>query len=91
MVEQDYSEAEAGWLYYLEVLKVYRGKIGRNVVVFSENASARVVMKIDKEYFVFASLSNGLWERWLTPPNIFLQPTRKLSAQLVVGPYTSKN
>lgn len=59
----DKDEFIAGWQYSLEVIKAYRGKPGRSLVVFNENASARIIMEKDKEYFVFAYRSPaGRWE-----------------------------
>jgi hypothetical protein len=61
--DQDDPEGLAAWLFYLDVSKVYRGKIGSSLVALSENTTARIVMEKGKEYFVFASFSpDGIWE-----------------------------
>ncbi len=53
----------AGWLYYLEVLKTYRGKVGKLVTVSSENTTARLLLKPGNEYIVFASRNpDGTYE-----------------------------
>lgn len=45
----------AGWLYYLDVLKVYRGTIGKTLVVSSSNDTSRLLLSPGSEYIVFAS------------------------------------
>src|SRR5271169_3522032 len=55
--KEDDPEGVEGWLYYLDVLKVYRGKPRKKLVVYSSNSTSRVLLKPGREYIVFASLS----------------------------------
>ncbi|HVO65174.1 MAG TPA: hypothetical protein VMT12_01735 [Syntrophales bacterium] len=51
------------YVYHLEVLKVYRGKIGKSVTVYTENSTGRLLLKPGNEYIVFASRNqNGDYE-----------------------------
>jgi len=43
-----------GWTYRLRVYKVYRGKLGRTVVVSTDNASDRYPLDNGKSYLLFA-------------------------------------
>ncbi len=43
-----------GWLYHLKVLKVYRGKLGPGVQVYTENASARYELERRNSNLLFA-------------------------------------
>lgn len=58
IIDKDDPEGLAGWLYYLDVIKVFRGKTGKKLVVRSENTTSRVLLKKGKEYIVFASKSH---------------------------------
>jgi hypothetical protein len=53
--DKDDPDGIAGWLYYINVLKVYRGTTEKKVIVRSENTTARLLLKPGKEYIVFAS------------------------------------
>ncbi|HVN96171.1 MAG TPA: hypothetical protein VMT62_07065 [Syntrophorhabdaceae bacterium] len=51
------------YVYHLEVLKVYRGKIGKSVTVYTENSTGRLSLKPGNEYIVFAFRNqNGDYE-----------------------------
>jgi hypothetical protein len=60
--DKDDPEGVAGWIYYLDVIKVYRGKTGKKLVVYSLNDTSRLLLKTGKEYFVFASKNGGRYE-----------------------------
>jgi hypothetical protein len=57
--EEDDPEGIAGWRYYLDVLKVYRGKSNKKIVVRTENTTARLLLTPGKEYIVFALKSEN--------------------------------
>jgi hypothetical protein len=53
--DQEDPEGISGWAYHINVLKTYRGTPGKTVVIRSENASARLLLKSGRKYIVFAS------------------------------------
>jgi hypothetical protein len=51
--------------YFLDVIKVYRGKTGKNLIVISEMGKHNVKLETGKEYILFPSISNdGTAEIW---------------------------
>jgi hypothetical protein len=48
-----------GWLYRLKVAKVYRGAITDELSVFTENASARLPLRVGGTYLLFAKEYEG--------------------------------
>jgi len=53
--DKDDPDGVAGWLYYMKVLKSYRGTTAKTVIVKSENSTSRLLLKLGLEYIVFAS------------------------------------
>jgi len=61
--DRDDPDGVNGWLYYLQVLKSYRGTAHKTVIVKSENTTSRLLLKSGKEYIVFAKrYSDGSYE-----------------------------
>ena len=51
--------------YFLDVIKVYRGKIGKELVVVSEMGKHNVSLETGKEYILFPSkLADGTYHIW---------------------------
>lgn len=58
VVDEDDPEGVAGWLYHISVLHDYSGGTAKQLIMYSENTTARIVLKSGKEYFVFALQTN---------------------------------
>jgi hypothetical protein len=54
------DQLDDGFLYSVTVQKVFRGELGANAEVFTENNSARYTLDVGKQYLLFASKSTGL-------------------------------
>jgi len=48
-----------GWLYRLRVHRVFRGKIGETLDIFTENSTGRFPLEVGHEYLLFAGRGNG--------------------------------
>ncbi len=56
--DKDDPDGVDGWLYYLQVLKSYRGTAEKTIMVKSENTTSRLLLKTGKKYIVFAKKSS---------------------------------
>jgi hypothetical protein len=63
--QKDDPEGAPDIKYFLDVLKVYRGKTGKKLVVISEMGKHNVKLETGKEYILFPSMNNdGTGEIW---------------------------
>jgi hypothetical protein len=68
VIDEDDPEGAPSLRYYFDVIKVYRGKTKKNLVVISESGPEQVQLTVNNEYIVFASkFRNGvlkIWNSW---------------------------